>query len=266
LRVFKAVLEWYQDYLMQYKKEKIESHVVKTVGQVISLVVWAIAIILILDQMGYNVSALIASLGIGGVAVALAAQSTLSNFLAGLYIMLDKPLRVGDYIKLSSGEEGFVEEIGWRSTKIRQWANNIIIIPNSTLSSTILTNFYMPEQTMSVYVYGGVGYDSDLEKVEKVGVEEARKVMEKVDGSDTSYDPIFRFKEFADSNINFLAILRVKNFAAQYLLSHEYMKAIHRRFKEEGIEINYPVRSVVFHEPQFEEILRKFDLKPGNIQ
>ncbi|MCL5037289.1 MAG: mechanosensitive ion channel family protein [Chloroflexi bacterium] len=238
LKVFNSLLRRYQEFLMEHKQQKIESHLVKTVGQVISAIVWGIAIILILDQMGYNVNALIASMGIGGIAVALAAQDTLSNFLAGFYLMLDRPLRVGDYIKLSSGEEGFVEEIGWRTTKIRQWANNIVVIPNASLSKTVFTNCYQPEQTMPVHVQCGVGYDSDLEKVEKAAVEEAVKVMQCIEGADTSMTPVLRFKEFSDSNINFFVTFHVKDFAAQYLLSHEYMKALYKRFKEEGIRIN----------------------------
>jgi len=182
-------------------------------------------------------------------AVALALQDTLSNLFAGIYMMVDRPVTVGDFIKLESGEEGFVEEIGWRNTKVRMWANNIVIIPNSKLSQSVLTNYYLPHQEMSVYVRCGVAYDSDLEHVERVCVEVAKEVMARVEGSATDWQPAVRFKEFADFSINFLVVLRVTDFAAQYLLAHEYIKALHRRFDREGIEIPFPIRTVIMHPP-----------------
>jgi small-conductance mechanosensitive channel len=163
--------------------------------------------------------------------------------------MVDRPITVGDFVKLESGEEGFVEEIGWRNTKVRMWANNIVVIPNSTLSQSVLTNYYLPRQELSVYIRCGVAYDSDLEHVERVCVEVGKEVMARIPGCQLDWTPVVRFKEFADFSINFLVVLRVKDFAAQYLLGHEYMKALHRRFNEEGIEIPFPIRTVIMHSP-----------------
>ena len=95
----------------------------------------------------------------------------------------------------------------------------------------------------------GVAYDSDLEHVERVCIEVAKEVMARIPGAASDWEPVVRFKEFADFSINFLVVLRVRDFAAQYLLGHEYMKALHRRFNEEGIEIPFPIRTVMMRSP-----------------
>ncbi len=123
---------------------------------------------------------MVAALGVGGLAVALGLQDTLSNLFAGVFVLLSKPVRVGDYVKLESGQEGYVEDIGWRSTRIRQIPNNMVVVPNSQMVSTIITNYYMPEHEMSVPVQVGVHYDSDLEEVEKVTCEVAQEIMNTV--------------------------------------------------------------------------------------
>jgi small-conductance mechanosensitive channel len=94
-----------------------------------------------------------------------------------------------------------------------------------------------------------VAYDSDLEHVERVCIEVGKEVMARIPGSATDWTPVVRYKEFADFSINFLVVLRVADFAAQYLLAHEYMKTLHRRFDEEGIEIPFPIRTVIMQSP-----------------
>ena len=166
---------------------------------------------------------------------------------------LDRPIAIGQYVQLDSGEEGFVEEIGWRTTRIRPWNNNRILIPNEKLSQTIITNLHLGDPVMSVYVSCGVSYESDLAEVERVCIEVAEEVMAQVEGSDLEWNPVVRFKEFGDSNINFLVVLRVVQPEASYLLQHEFIKALHKRFGEEGIEIAWPIRKVVFASPQPDE-------------
>ncbi|MBI4531562.1 MAG: mechanosensitive ion channel family protein, partial [Candidatus Latescibacteria bacterium] len=137
------------------------------------------------------------------------------------------------------------EEIGWRNTKVRLWANNVVVIPNSKLSQSVITNYFLPEQEMSVYVWCGVAYDSDLQHVEDVTIEVAKHVMLEVEGSALDWEPVVRWKEFGDFAITFVTVLRVKEFSAQYKLQSEFIKALHHRFKEEGIEIPFPIRTVI---------------------
>jgi small-conductance mechanosensitive channel len=250
LRVFNAVAGWYTDAAVEKSSRPRDVQAQALVGRkVVSITILVVGILIVLMQLDVKIGPLLAGLGLGGLAVALALQDTLSNLFAGVYMMVDRPITVGDFIKLESGEEGFVEEIGWRNTKVRMWANNIVVIPNSKLSQSVVTNYYLPQQELSVYVGCGVAYDSDLEHVERVCIEVAKQVMERIPGSAPDWTPVVRYKEFADFSINFLVVLRVKDFGTQYLLAHEYIKALHRRFGEEGIEIPFPIRTVIMRSP-----------------
>ena len=139
--------------------------VVKTLYRTIIL---GFVFLIILDRLKITITPFLASLGIGGLVVALALQDTLANFFSGIFIFFDKPIRIGDYIMLESGQEGYVTQIGWRSTRIRMLPNNILVVPNTKLVSSQITNFYLPEPEMAVLVQVGISYQSDLEKVEKV--------------------------------------------------------------------------------------------------
>ncbi|MDL1956411.1 MAG: mechanosensitive ion channel family protein [Candidatus Desulfofervidus auxilii] len=200
--------------------------------------------LVILHTLGISITPLITTLGIGGLAVALALQDTLANLFAGLHILASKKIKPGDYIKLESGEEGYVTDITWRDTTIRQLPNNIVIIPNSKLASAIITNYNLPQKEMSVLVQVGVSYDSDLEKVEKVTIEVAKEVMREVNGGVPEFEPFIRYHTFDDFSINFTVILRAKEFVDQYLVKHEFVKRLKKRYDEEGIEIPFPIRTV----------------------
>lgn len=225
-----------------YLEKKIDKRILPTFDKIISSFIYVIAFIIILDQLHIEVSALVASLGIATLAVGLALQDTLSNFFAGLYVLTDKPIRIGDYIELDTGDKGFVEEIGWRSTRIKTLPNTVIIIPNSKLVQTRIINYYLPDEEMAVIVQCGVSYFSDLEKVEKVTVEVAREIQKSVAGAVKTFEPFIRYHTFGESNVNFSVILRVEKFVDQYLVVHEFIKKLHKRYNEEGIEISFPVR------------------------
>ncbi|HID65000.1 MAG TPA: mechanosensitive ion channel family protein [Anaerolineae bacterium] len=203
-----------------------------------------IGVMIILDAIGVSITPLLASLGIGSLAVALALQDTLSNFFSGIYTMVDKPVRVGDFIKLETGEEGYVTDVGWRNTRIRMLPNNTVIIPNSKLVGSVITNYYLPEPAMAVLVQVGVHYDSDLKHVERVTCEVAKKIMQTIPGGVPEFEPFIRYHTFSDSSINFTVIMRAKKFVDNYLVKHEFIKALHARYKEEGIVIPYPLRTL----------------------
>jgi small-conductance mechanosensitive channel len=250
LRIFHVTANWYTEAAVAKSPRPREIRAQAVVGQkVVSIAILGVGILVVLMQLGIEIGPLLAGLGIGGLAVALALQDTLANLFAGIYMMVDRPVTVGDFIKLESGEEGFVEEIGWRNTKVRMWANNIVVIPNSKLSQSVVTNYYLPRQELSVYISCGVAYDSDLEHVERVCIDVGEKVMREVEGSALDWTPVVRFKEFADFSINFVLVLRVTEFGSQYKLAHECVKALHRRFNEEGIEIPFPIRTVIMQQP-----------------
>ena len=197
-----------------------------------------------LSSLGVEITPILTALGVGGLAVALALQETLSNLFSGLHIIASRQVRPGDYVMLDSGVEGHVTDISWRNTTIRALPNNIVVIPNSKLASAVVTNYDLIEKQMSVLVQVGVSYDSDLERVEEVTVDVARETMREVEGGVPEHEPFIRYHTFGDSSINFTVILRAREFVDQYPVKHEFIKRLHKRYKEEGIEIPFPIRTV----------------------
>ena len=208
------------------------------------VVVFLIGILVIINSLGISITPILATLGIGSLAVALALQDTLSNLFAGFHIMVAGQLKVGDYVKLESGEEGYITDINWRTTKIRMLPNNVVLIPNDKLAKTITVNYYLPDKGLAVLVNLGVHYKSDLEKVEKITCEVAEQVMKEVPGGVPGFQPFIRYNTFGDFSVGFTVIMRAKEFTDQYLIKHEFIKRLHERYKKEGIVIPYPIRAV----------------------
>ena len=207
-----------------------------------------IGLLIILQSLGISIAPLLTALGVGGLAAALALQDTLSNVFAGIQIIISDQIKPGDYIELTGGEAGYITDISWRYTVIQSITNNMIIVPNSKLSTSIITNYYKPQQEMSLLMPVGVAYDSDLEHVERVVIEVAREVMQEVDGGVPDYEPLVRYNEFGDSSINFNVVLRTREFTNQFLLRHELAKRLHLRFNQEGIVIPFPIRTIYMAE------------------
>lgn len=180
-----------------------------------------IGFLIILSVLGISITPLITALGVGGLAVALALQDTLANLFAGIHILVEKSIRVGDFVKLETGQEGYVEDITWRTTRIRMLPNNMVIIPNSKLAQSIVTNYYLPEKRMSLLIPVGVSYSSDPEKVEKILVEEAKKAVGEVPGLLVEPEPFVRFiPGFGDSSLDFTLICQFGETVALKILRH----------------------------------------------
>ncbi len=193
---------------------------------------------IILDNLGISLTPLITTFGIGSLAVAIALQDTLGNFFAGLYIKADRPIELDQYVRLESGQEGYVDHIGWRSTRIRALQNNIIVVPNSKLAQTIITNFNLPGKQMALLIPIGVSYDSDPQRVEEILVDEAKKAVGEVDGLLGDPEPFVRFiPGFGDFSLNFTLTCQVRQFMDQFLVQHELRKRILKRFEKEKIHI-----------------------------
>jgi small-conductance mechanosensitive channel len=196
----------------------------------------------VLSNLGISITPLLTALGIGSLAVALALQPTLSNFFAGLHLAFARPIRVGDFVELETGARGYIVDIGWRATRIRELPNNIIVIPNSRIVEMILKNYTMPEPEQSALVQIGVAYGSNMEKVERATIEVAKETLAQVEGGVRTFEPFIRYHTFGDSSINFSVILRVNQFVDQYLVTHEFLKRLKDRYDREGIEIPFPQR------------------------
>ena len=244
--VGRQLIDWYTVMVAPRTATSLDEQVMPIMRRILSVIVYGIALLLILDTFGQSVSVLLGGLGITGLAVALALQPTLSNFFAGTYVMSDHAIKPGDYIELQGGPAGYVIEVGWRTTKIRTWWNTLVIIPNALMADTMITNYQGPDPPLNVLVSGGVSYDSELEEVERVVLEEARAVIAENEDAVKTMDPWFGFDSFGDSNISFWVFLQAKDRIGSFVVTNEVVKRIHARFKAEGIEINYPVRKVVF--------------------
>lgn len=203
-----------------------------------------IGALVLLGTLGISITPIIASLGITSLAVALALQPTLENFFSGVQLVVDKPIRVGDYIELDSGEQGFVEKIGWRSTWIKMLPNNVVIMPNSVLSQSKIINYYYPQKELSVPVEVGVHYSSDLEHVERVTLEVAREILRSHKWGVPDYETFVVFHTFDSSSINFTVMLRAQEYFNRFFIKSEFIKALHKRYAKEGIVIPYPIRAI----------------------
>ncbi|MCS6903238.1 MAG: mechanosensitive ion channel family protein [Candidatus Bipolaricaulota bacterium] len=210
-------------------------------------VVIGLGVLVLLGTLGIQITPILTAFGIGGLAVALALQDTLSNLFAGFYTTLAKQVRVGDFIRLDSGVEGQVVDISWRTTTVRDPFNNLIVIPNTKLSQSIITNYALPEPALTLRLPVGVSYDSDPEHVERVLLEIAKGARGEVAGIEESVEPVVRFTGFGESALEFVLVVRVKTFQDQFTVAHELRKRIFRRFREEKIEIPFPVRTVYLH-------------------
>jgi small-conductance mechanosensitive channel len=215
-------------------------------------VAWALiaslGLLVILNGLGLSITPMLTALGVGGLAVALALQEPLANFFAGVFITLAGQIRVGDYIKLDSGQEGYVSDFSWRSTRIRMLANNLVVVPNAKLAQAIVVNHHLPSQDLAVLVEVGVDYASDLGHVERVVMDVGREVMTQVAGGVPEFEPFIRYHTFAESSVNFTVILRAQEFVDQYLIKHEFVKRLHARFQREGIAIPFPIRTLAYRE------------------
>ena len=212
-----------------------------------SLAVATTGVLILLDTLHVSVTPILTALGVGGLAVALALQDTLSNLFAGFYVSLAGQVRVGDYVKLDTGDEGYVTDITWRSTTLRALSNNLIVVPNAKLAQVIITNYNLPEKRMSLLIPIGVSYESDPDLVERVLIEEAVAGAKDIPGLLAEPAPFVRFiSGFGESSLDFTLICQVSEFVDQYLAQHELRKRILKRFRREEIEIPFPIRTVYF--------------------
>ncbi|MBR0262229.1 MAG: mechanosensitive ion channel family protein [Selenomonadaceae bacterium] len=223
------------------------------------IAIYASGALIIMDYVGISIAPVMATLGLGSMAIGLGLKETLENIFSGLQILISKQFRVNDYIRLSTGDEGRVIDINWRYiTVMPPSKSNVVVIPNKVIASSVTTNFSQPRDDIVLTVPIGVGYESDLEHVENVTVEVARELQIRIDGYKPMFDaqgndtnplaPVVRYQKFNDSSIDFNAVLHVQTFTNQYILKHEFIKAITKRYREEGINIPFPIRTLDFPE------------------
>jgi small-conductance mechanosensitive channel len=222
---------------------------VSLIANLTRVVVAAIGLLVILDTLGIKITGLLATLGVGGLAVGLALQDTLSNFFAGIRILVGGKIRPGDFIRLENGLEGTVQDITWGQTTVLQPPNNLVLVPNGKLAASITTNFSLPDPAQNFIVPLSVARGSDLDKVEAVTLEVARETARVVEEAVAEFEPKLRFDGFGDSGINVNVVLRARHFDMRGRIVHEFTKRLLVRYRAEGIELATPLRTMITKEP-----------------
>lgn len=224
---------------LQYKlvNSNAENSSTSILGTLINIFVYASGVVLILHAHGISISPLLTAMGVGGIASALALQDTLANLFSGIMTLISRQIRIGDYIKLSTGATGRVTDMNWRNTTMRTPTGNLIIIPNKTVATSMLTNYEQPLAECTISIPLTIVYGIDLGKVEEVTVATAQKVLDKSQYGVTGFKPAVRFTELGEYGISFSVVLRIKNAVDEAKLRHQFIKAIYRCYQANNIQL-----------------------------
>ena len=256
-RVVNVLFAWYLTTFAENTATRLDDQLLPPVRRLTPLVIYSIALLLALAVFDIAITPLLATLGIGGIAIALAAQPTLSNYFAGTYVISEGEIHVGDFIEIEGGPSGYVEAISWRSTKVRSFFNNLIIIPNSMMAENMITNYSRPAPAINVIVNCGVSYSSDLQQVQDIAITAATELAIESEHAVTDSQPSFGFDTFGDSNIDFWVFIQATDRVGAWYLKSDLIKLIHQRFNDAGIAINYPIRHLVVDQPPEENTERE---------
>ena len=238
--------------LLQIRGEREDHEFASTsiLGNIVKVIVFCIGLILILQTFGVAIAPLVTALGVGGIAVALALQPTLSNLFSGLQLIASGKINIGDLVRLEGGQMGIIRDITWRNTTIETGQNNVVVVPNSKMADSIVENFFLSDKKVIYNIPIRVAFNSDLELVERVTVQVAKEILESNAGAVPGFEPFVRFQKFGDSGIEFIILLEVKEFGDQFLITSQFVKALHKRYRQEGIKIPYPVRTVLMEKTE----------------
>ncbi|MBU0585899.1 mechanosensitive ion channel family protein [Candidatus Micrarchaeota archaeon] len=260
-RVMRVLIKWYKTDIAPKTSSNLDDELLPIIEKMLRVAIYVVAILMALTNLNVEITPLLAGLGIASLAVALALQDSLGNFFAGVNISVDQPLRKGDYIQTEGGIEGVVQEVGWRSTKILTLQNNFVVIPNSKLAQSVVTNYHRPNDEMVNGGVIGVSYNSDVDHVIQVIRNSIKKMSEDSDISITDAEPTVRLDSFGDFSLNFKYFYRVKNYTMRFKAIGALNRILFYEFKKEGIEIPFPVR-VIYNNPIGQEEKKTTSKKP----
>jgi len=238
---FDELLQWYIAGRQHDGAALISRHMIPIAEKITMLFLMGTALIVILKHFHYDIFSLVTALGIGSLAIGMAAKDTLAHMISGFTLMLDQPFRIGDRIQLSGGQVGDVAGIGLRSTRIKTLDNQLLIIPNSDLCNTMLINQAFPDVRAKGRINIGVAYGCDVDRVKGLLVATALEV------EDVLRDPVPEayFVSFGDSALNMSLFFWVKEYSLLFSVTDKINSLIIRRFNENGIEIPFPIRTVI---------------------
>lgn len=240
IRSISTMLSWYATNIASRTETTLDDEFIPLADRGVKIVGYILALLIILDHFEVDILGLVAVLGVGSLAIALAAQETIANMIGGFVIMIDRPFRVGDRVRTDTGTTVIVDQIGIRSTKLRTFDNTLIIVPNAELMKSTIHNLSYPHPKLRVQIDVGVGYDSDMDQVRRVMLDEAARHPVVIDDP----SPSFFFLEFGDSSLNVSMRCWVADVSEQFLTASELREQVLNRFREEAIEIPFPQRVV----------------------
>jgi len=238
---FDELLQWYVAGQERNNGALISWHMIPIAEKTAMLFLMGTALIIILKHFNYDIFSLVTALGIGSLAIGMAAKDTLANMISGFTLMLDRPFRIGDRIQLAGGQVGDVADIGLRSTKIRTPDNQLLIIPNSDLCNTMLINQAFPDIRAKGCINIGVAYGSDVGRVKEILVSAALKV----EGVLHDPPPEAYFVLFGDSALKMSLFFWVEEYSLLLAATDKINTLIIRLFNEHGIDIPFPTRAVI---------------------
>lgn len=236
--------------IIRIKTNKKDSSISSTsiIENIVRAIGFIVIIFIILTELNIPITPILTALGVGGIAVALAFQDILSNLFSGIFVIASSQIRPGDYVKIDGTVNGFISDISWRNTTIRDWQGNYTYVPNSKIANATIVNCMHPNNETNFVVPFSVSYDSDLNFVEKIVIEEALKLQQTHLGAVKTHIPVMRVNSFANSSIECKVVLRACTFSDQYTLSSDFIKILHDRFKQEGIDIPFPITTLKTYE------------------
>lgn len=238
------------ELVQHYREEVAPELAIASTGllrTVVRVAVVVTGILVMLSTLGINIAPILGALGVGGLAAGLALQPTLSNLFAGFQIAVARQVRLGQRVKLASGEDGYVTDISWRTTTLRTPANHLIIIPNSKFADSIITNFNLPDPPASIVVPVAVALGADPRRVEAALRDEAVRAVAELPPLVKGVEPIVRLQSFNEAALQFNLIFRVQDYDSQYEVWGELQQRLFARLGREGCEPALPVRAVYLH-------------------
>lgn len=200
------------------------------------LLIWAVGITTMLGILGAQIGPLVASLGVAGLAVSLGLQDTLANFFSGLQITTSRQIQPGQYIRLSTTEEGTVLDVTWRNTTLRSPSNDLVIVPNSVIARAQITNFTANDEAHTSAIPFTLKYGTDLEKAREIALAVTRSVRDEMDGAIKEYDPTCRFRAFGPDGVSAAVTIRVERYEERLVVVSELVERLHVALAEQGIE------------------------------
>jgi len=227
-------------HISRKTRVKIDENLTDLLHGTLKIILVILAILYILELWGVKIGPLLGALGIAGLAVALALQSTLGNIFSGVSLILDKSVKVGDWVVLDNGVWGIVEKIGIRSTKFRTFDNEMLVIPNTIFADSRIQNISMPEPKARVVIPFGVAYGSDIDKVKKV----VKNVLSKLPHLDKTENISVRFLEMGESSLNFKAYFYIESFEFRLDTIDKATSEIYKALNKSGITIPFPQMDV----------------------